>query len=638
MHISEQNNPLVSHRINMSPPSKRVVILLDQRGIFDCNSTALAVLGFDRKEDVIGKHLYYFSPRYQPSGQGSVSLSLDYTLTALREGSCRFNWLFKRPIGTEFLAEVTLTSTEMHSRKTLRMNIRYIGDRQPSEFRVDLLGATNRLASRIADHDSDAENEFEPAPPDKFATDIVGNDVDPDNASNATSVNQPDNYDTAKQYSSSEGRTNRASAATDRSTDRSTDRFAPETDQLLEQSPQSDQFDAQIASDRQNLKRGNDTDSAIASPLDFADSSNADNLGTANDVDFSVTASEFEALEAFINEEIANVSDLDLAGFAELTATTEASIADLVDQDLGSQEPQTPANYTNYANNELNELNAAPAIPAPQPITPTDPAIANGNSASFVDAELPGFSTIGEISAPAIEHRNRDLLRQIGLALDSSSDPVCITSSKGEVIHLNQAFRNKFGYSLSQFAQADSVGIFHPPFIDTTVVNDIFKTIFNRNAWSGKVTVQSQSGQDLEVNLQINVVKDLESQLSGLICVFGSDRQSVKSSGAITAPSNNPQLIAPKATIAETEQVVDISNQIAQLKAQKLALESEIAGRMANQNSALQITTALESTSDAIGITDINGIATYTNRAFFELFGYSLQRLQKPGILRELFP
>ncbi|AFY68974.1 PAS/PAC sensor signal transduction histidine kinase [Thalassoporum mexicanum PCC 7367] len=586
MHISEQNNPLVSHRVSMTPPNKRVVILLDQRGIFDCNSTALAVLGFERKEDLLGKHLYYFSPRYQPNGQGSVSLSLDYMLTALREGNCRFNWLFKRPIGTEFLAEVTFTATEMHSRKTLRMNIRYIGDRQPSEFRVDLLGSTNRLANDIDNNSVYTQIRSEPTeqpqalePPNANlaesraqSADLSSTNLDPDL--------DPD-LDLAGLDSSGQ----------------------PNQPTIPEPQPQNDSDETGNVSNINQKPRSLFTQSAKR-------------VGLIQEVEdeesFAIAASEFAALEAFINEEIANNPNLELAEYDQVTGTNT----------YADTHADTSANtYVEGLTAGGNDL-AAPAtdsqlvpnttIPAPQqPIIKPEITIADGDP----ELNLPDFEALEQIGPKAIDKQNQELLRQIGLALDGASNPVCITNSKGEVIHINQAFRTKFGYSLAQLTQASAVGIFHPPFMAMTVVNDIFKVIFNRNAWSGEVTVQSQTGQGLTVRLQISVVKNHDAQISGLICVFGDDRGQVSG----------------------TEQVIALNREIQQLRAQKLALENRVAGQ-GGHNTTLQLSTAIESTSDAIGITDINGIATYTNRALFELFGYSQQRLQKPGVLRQLFP
>jgi PAS domain S-box-containing protein len=590
MHISEQNNPLVSHRINMTPPSKRVVILLDQRGIFDCNSTALAVLGFDRKEDLLGKHLYYFSPRYQPSGQGSVSLSLDYMLTALREGSCRFNWLFRRPIGSEFLAEVSLTATEMHSRKTLRMNIRYIGDRQPSEFKVDLLGATKRLAKDIDSNSAYTSQSGQRSAADSQASEQIDDLAGVDLGGSATEVGQVEVNQ----------------SVLDRDQDLTTTTGA--TDTTESQLGQSEQL-AQPERQNGNSKLDPTKPASLGQAL-------------AEDDSFAIAASEFAALEAFINEEIANSPDLDLTEYDQVDSADLRANADLADvsnlSDLG-------------AASELEVKQVSPhSIPAPQqPLVEPEIAIANGDSISIT--ELPGFSPIEQIAPTANQKRNQNFLRQIGLALDHSAEPICITTSKGKVVHINQAFRTKFGYSLSQLTQIGAVGIFHPPLIDAVVVDLIFQAIADHNAWHGEITIQSQNGQRVVTNMQVNVIRQIESQISGLICLFDSDR--ANPSGL----TSEQQSVAVK--IAEAEQAVAITSQIAQLKAQKLVLEGEISGRLAsNSNASLQLGAALENTSDAIGITDINGIATYTNRAFFELFGYSQQRLQKPGALRELFP
>ncbi|CAN1212466.1 histidine kinase [Tumidithrix helvetica PCC 7403] len=74
-----------------------------------------------------------------------------------------------------------------------------------------------------------------------------------------------------------------------------------------------------------------------------------------------------------------------------------------------------------------------------------------------------------------------------------------------------------------------------------------------------------------------------------------------------------------------------------QLEAQKVALQAEVSDRMAIEQAFLQIGTALESASDAMSIFDANSRAIYVNKAFSDLFGYSLAELKTPGLPPTLF-
>lgn len=66
-------------------------------------------------------------------------------------------------------------------------------------------------------------------------------------------------------------------------------------------------------------------------------------------------------------------------------------------------------------------------------------------------------------------------------------------------------------------------------------------------------------------------------------------------------------------------------------------LKTELTKRLQIKESLLCISKAVEQASDAICITDANGFATYINKAFLELLGYSIDELNAVGGLFILF-
>ncbi|HEY9852885.1 MAG TPA: PAS domain S-box protein [Leptolyngbyaceae cyanobacterium] len=88
------------------------VMLLDETAFFDCNRATLNIFGCTSKEQFCGKHPSQFSPEFQPGGEKSSELAAQNIATALREGSCRFEWLHCRLDGTLFPAEVWLTAID----------------------------------------------------------------------------------------------------------------------------------------------------------------------------------------------------------------------------------------------------------------------------------------------------------------------------------------------------------------------------------------------------------------------------------------------------------------------------------------------------------------------------------------------
>jgi PAS domain S-box-containing protein len=161
------------------------VILLDENEIFDANSAALQMFGCTQREQLCGKegepgsrgaskrgrvflptvgqtdnsiscspcHPLGFSPPMQPNGQESMRLAQEYIATAISEGSCRFDWIYRRQNGEDFPAEVTLTRIELGNRKVLQAVIYDIEERKATE--AQLLGA-----KEAAEAGSRAKSEF----------------------------------------------------------------------------------------------------------------------------------------------------------------------------------------------------------------------------------------------------------------------------------------------------------------------------------------------------------------------------------------------------------------------------------------------------------------------------------------------
>lgn len=72
------------------------VMLLDERGFFDCNRAALAAFGCATKEEFCSKHPADLSPPEQPCGTNSLVLANRQIAAALEKGSHRFEWVHKR--------------------------------------------------------------------------------------------------------------------------------------------------------------------------------------------------------------------------------------------------------------------------------------------------------------------------------------------------------------------------------------------------------------------------------------------------------------------------------------------------------------------------------------------------------------
>ncbi|MDD5033428.1 MAG: PAS domain S-box protein [Methylococcaceae bacterium] len=109
------------------------ITLLDENGFFDCNGSGLRMFGYPTREEFMGKQPIHLSAPTQPDGEDSMSLVNERTAMALKGGSHRFEWLFRRPDGVEFFGEVLLTAMDLYGKRVLQGTVRDITARKQAE-------------------------------------------------------------------------------------------------------------------------------------------------------------------------------------------------------------------------------------------------------------------------------------------------------------------------------------------------------------------------------------------------------------------------------------------------------------------------------------------------------------------------
>jgi PAS domain S-box-containing protein len=94
------------------------IFLMENDRFVDCNPKTLEVFGC-RREDIIGKTPYDFSPEYQPDGMSSAEKGRTQQCIARSGKSLRFEWHHFRLDRTPFHAEVTLNRLDVSGRFVL---------------------------------------------------------------------------------------------------------------------------------------------------------------------------------------------------------------------------------------------------------------------------------------------------------------------------------------------------------------------------------------------------------------------------------------------------------------------------------------------------------------------------------------
>ncbi|MEA1951780.1 MAG: ATP-binding protein, partial [Planctomycetota bacterium] len=119
------------------------VMLLDEKGFFDCNDAALRIFACKDKAEFCSKHPADLSPAEQPCGTNSMTLANQRIATAMKNGSNHFEWIHKRlDAGETFPCEVLLNVMDMDGQQVIQATVRDITKRKRNEKEIQDYAAT----------------------------------------------------------------------------------------------------------------------------------------------------------------------------------------------------------------------------------------------------------------------------------------------------------------------------------------------------------------------------------------------------------------------------------------------------------------------------------------------------------------
>jgi PAS domain S-box-containing protein len=130
--------------------SSDAIMLLDEKGFFDCNNATLRLFGCASREEFCNRHPADFSPPTQPDGTDSMSYARNNIAVALKKGNKRFEHLHRRLDGTDFPAEVLLNAMVLGGKKVLQARVYDITERKQAEEIVRTSEAQLSNAMKIA--------------------------------------------------------------------------------------------------------------------------------------------------------------------------------------------------------------------------------------------------------------------------------------------------------------------------------------------------------------------------------------------------------------------------------------------------------------------------------------------------------
>jgi len=136
------------------------VMLLDDKGLLDCNLATVNIFGYSSRHELLAKQAQELSPATQPGGMDSQQLMDEHIHKALTEGSERFEWQHRRLDGSEFPAEVRLTAIELEGKTILQSIVHDISERKQNEAQLRKLSSCVEQAGEaiiITDRDGSIE-------------------------------------------------------------------------------------------------------------------------------------------------------------------------------------------------------------------------------------------------------------------------------------------------------------------------------------------------------------------------------------------------------------------------------------------------------------------------------------------------
>lgn len=131
---------------NLYDSTSDAVMLLDEKGFFDCNAATVKIFGCTSLEEFCSKHPADLSPPTQPNGRNSMEYANEKIAIAMKEGNHRFEWVHCQVDGTDFPAEVLLNSIELDGKNVLQAVVRDITERKQAEEAIQNSAETLRQA------------------------------------------------------------------------------------------------------------------------------------------------------------------------------------------------------------------------------------------------------------------------------------------------------------------------------------------------------------------------------------------------------------------------------------------------------------------------------------------------------------
>jgi PAS domain S-box-containing protein len=113
--------------------SANAMLIIENGEFVDCNAAAVAMLGYDRKAELISTLPFQLSPEFQPDGRTSFDKAVEMMQLAIDKGNHQFEWNHLKKDGSILPVEVSLTAIESEDGMQLHTLWHDISERKRTE-------------------------------------------------------------------------------------------------------------------------------------------------------------------------------------------------------------------------------------------------------------------------------------------------------------------------------------------------------------------------------------------------------------------------------------------------------------------------------------------------------------------------
>lgn len=207
---------------------------------------------------------------------------------------------------------------------------------------------------------------------------------------------------------------------------------------------------------------------------------------------------------------------------------------------------------------------------------------------------------------------------------------MAILGLDGEFLEVNSALQSMLGYTESQLRSMTLTQVTHPD--DLTVGLHLFQQML-ANKWENYQIEQRYINSRSHIvwgNLSISIIRDQEKNPQFIIAMIEDITERKRAEQELRQYRDHLEELVQLRTREKTRLIIS-------LQETNDKLQKEVSDRRRAEAELRRVTQAVESTSDAVAMTDIKGLATYHNPAFFNIFGYTLEDINSAGGIWAIF-